>query len=389
MFDRVTTADRIIVVEDDLLYSPDFYEYFLAVSPALDRDPTLWCISAWNDNGFDARVRDANRLLRTHYFPGLGWMLTRKLYKRELEARWPATHWDHWMRQRKQHKGRECVFPEVPRTYHNGVQGTFMDRKTHDKLFAHIKYNTDASVRWQSDAAVASVQQAAYDAALRAELTAAHSVASLEELRGELTADSYAVWYAAKPTRKGAHFKAIAAFFGLWHEFPRGAHSGLHRFYWRGKLMLLVNTGTHADFRSLRPAAAQVFSDSSFAGIAQTLPPGQQLLPRAADKPGVSCDAVCSAAGLKCEQTQFQQVNTCFMLQRHLPCEAGCDNNVGGDQPAYVIASAPDGKLPKTCLINSKPSTFSCTASYPLTRRLCPCVGAKSTAGSGSGSGSR
>ena len=36
---------------DDLDISPDFYEYFSATFPVLHQDPSLWCVSAWNDNG--------------------------------------------------------------------------------------------------------------------------------------------------------------------------------------------------------------------------------------------------------------------------------------------------------------------------------------------------
>ena len=46
-------APCVIVVEDDLRFSPDFYEYFQAVAPILDTDKTAWAVSAWNDNGFD------------------------------------------------------------------------------------------------------------------------------------------------------------------------------------------------------------------------------------------------------------------------------------------------------------------------------------------------
>lgn len=31
----------------------------------------------------------------------------------QLRPKWPRTHWDHWLRDPKQHKGRECVIPEV------------------------------------------------------------------------------------------------------------------------------------------------------------------------------------------------------------------------------------------------------------------------------------
>ena len=47
-------------VTDDLDVSVDFFEYFLATYPLLKEDPTLWCVSAWNDNGKESRIsRDA------------------------------------------------------------------------------------------------------------------------------------------------------------------------------------------------------------------------------------------------------------------------------------------------------------------------------------------
>ena len=55
---NVMNHDSVIIVEDDLDISPDFYEYFHALHPILKADPTLWCVSAWNDNGKEALVSD-------------------------------------------------------------------------------------------------------------------------------------------------------------------------------------------------------------------------------------------------------------------------------------------------------------------------------------------
>lgn len=41
----------VIIVEDDLDIAPDFFEYFRSTYPILRSDPTLWCVSAYNDNG--------------------------------------------------------------------------------------------------------------------------------------------------------------------------------------------------------------------------------------------------------------------------------------------------------------------------------------------------
>ena len=40
-----------VLIPDDLDIAPDFYEYFAATYRVLHSDPSLWCVSAWNDNG--------------------------------------------------------------------------------------------------------------------------------------------------------------------------------------------------------------------------------------------------------------------------------------------------------------------------------------------------
>ena len=53
--------------------------------------------SSWNDDGFDYLVKSPYALRRTGFFPGLGWLMTRALW-RELRPKWPPEHWDHWLR---------------------------------------------------------------------------------------------------------------------------------------------------------------------------------------------------------------------------------------------------------------------------------------------------
>ncbi len=118
---------------------------------------------------------------RTDFFPGLGWLLPRALWENELRSKWPRSHWDHWLREERQHKGRECLYPQVlhvclfgwlvswepisiletvfenksncplfkiPRDFHNGIKGTFMTLDTHNKYFAGVAFNTNQSFRW-------------------------------------------------------------------------------------------------------------------------------------------------------------------------------------------------------------------------------------------------
>ncbi|XP_022799826.1 alpha-1,3-mannosyl-glycoprotein 2-beta-N-acetylglucosaminyltransferase-like [Stylophora pistillata] len=131
----VLHQDTVIIVEDDLEIAPDFFEYFEATKTLLDKDPTVWCVSAWNDNGKTGRVRGNDLLYRTDFFPGLGWMLKKSLWE-ELAPKWPAAFWDDWMRHPEQRRDRACIRPEIPRVVTFGrigvSRGQFFDE--------HLKY---------------------------------------------------------------------------------------------------------------------------------------------------------------------------------------------------------------------------------------------------------
>ncbi|XP_017025298.1 alpha-1,3-mannosyl-glycoprotein 2-beta-N-acetylglucosaminyltransferase [Drosophila kikkawai] len=133
----------VIIVEDDLNVAPDFFEYFLGTHKLLKQDPSLWCVSAWNDNG-KAAVVDASQpelLYRTDFFPGLGWMLTRDLWA-ELSVKWPKSFWDDWIRHPAQRKDRVCIRPEISRTRTFGKIGV-SNGLFFDKYLKHIKLSED------------------------------------------------------------------------------------------------------------------------------------------------------------------------------------------------------------------------------------------------------
>lgn len=114
---------RLIILEEDLRVAPDFFDYFKAMAPLLDSDSTLMAISAFNDNGKESNVQDAARVVRSDFFPGLGWMMTKALWDNELASKWPSGYWDDWLRDPEQRRGRQFLRPEVSRTFHFGTKG--------------------------------------------------------------------------------------------------------------------------------------------------------------------------------------------------------------------------------------------------------------------------
>ncbi len=510
------TAPCVIVVEDDLLFSPDFLEYFMAVGPVLDVDNSVFVVSAWSDNGYIGRVDDPLALSRTEFFPGLGWLLSRRLYKDELEPKWPRNHWDHWLRSWAINRGREIVTPQVPRTFHNGIKGTFMDLNTHNRYFKNIAYNQNKAISWlgvpnKKAAATSELGQQrvgmyltpvslgdveelkrprnrpsgsmevtsfteplasvsedlpayatailpVYEKRVEGLISKCRHVQSAEELVTSLetetkhlstdnveikatdlsTAPILCVWIDVDPDPQyGAPpFEAIARFFGIWHEHRRGAHRGLHEFYWEHKYVLLLNVfrsdelaqNAQMALRSSRGQSGAVQSDQgaapnylqdlyrsqSYAHLkpshVPTIAPtaftislqqkvmyfkqrllmsenGAKVVP--ASQPAMSCDEVCQQMtaeeaitaqpqAWECRPELLLLANTCQAMMSAFSCTAGCGDSLvgfGPEQPAYVIStSTAQHHRPGTCAISANINAATCAAKHEATRRLCVCA---------------
>merc|ERR1719223_553721 len=124
---------HVILLEEDLVVAPDFLTLFQSTAWLLDADDSLFCVSAWNDNGFNGHVASETGLYRTGYFPGLGWMIKRSMWD-ELLPKWPGgdarTGFDHWLRLDITSKHRDCIFPEISRTKHVSIAGANLDVST-------------------------------------------------------------------------------------------------------------------------------------------------------------------------------------------------------------------------------------------------------------------
>ncbi|VDO95294.1 unnamed protein product [Soboliphyme baturini] len=136
-----------VITEDDLEVAKDFFSYFSTTYPLLKKDESLFCISAWNDNGKPGLIENDPTLLhRTDFFPGLGWMLTKDLWN-ELEPKWPQSFWDDWIRASEQRKNRACIRPEISRTA-MALEGKIGVSKGqyYEKHLKHIKLNKDEDI---------------------------------------------------------------------------------------------------------------------------------------------------------------------------------------------------------------------------------------------------
>merc|ERR1719387_559820 len=139
---------QVIFLEEDMEIAPDFFSYFESMLPMLHNDPDLFCVSAWNDNGYTSLVEDPKAVFRTDFFPGLGWMMDRSLWA-EIRDRFAVAYWDEFMRRPDVRKGRQCIRPEISRSFTFGSEGTSQGQFFKDHL-SHIRLN-DVAVDWSQE----------------------------------------------------------------------------------------------------------------------------------------------------------------------------------------------------------------------------------------------
>ena len=393
-FDKRPDAPAVIIVEDDLILSPDFFEYFHAVAPLLELDSTLFLISAWNDNGFKGNVHDPYALQRTEFFPGLGWLLPRVLYKTELEEKWPKEHWDHWLRSPEINKYREIVYPQIPRSFHNGIKGTFMNEETHNRYFRNIAYNRDENISWKNYyvseespikqetlpymLATSDVYEARVNTLLSTQCT---HIGTFQDLVESEPGKILCVWINVNPEPDWNGYQAfeiIGTFFGIWHEHKRASHRGLHEFYWEGRYILLINTWQSRrpvgeqlakNYRAMKPENVHLIErnhfDKSQIDMLRHETINDLRVVKATSK-GVNCDDACSASKYKCRPEYFQFVNSCSKMKEVFD-GCACEHSFGLEQPAYIPEA-------KKCLLTNDVSRSQCGAKHTDTIRICPCT---------------
>jgi len=229
-------TQRVILLEEDLEIASDFFDWFAATAPLLDADPQLMAVSAWNDNGMESFVKDEAAAYRSDFFPGLGWMMPRRIWQ-ELGASWPDAYWDDWLREPAQRRDRHFLRPEVCRTFHYGKRGT--SNSQYGNFLDTIRL-AESHQKWREMDLDYLSTKARWDAHYLSKVRAAPQVQ-----------DKHAALASPEPEVKIAYgdgdFAAMAKTFGVMDNskagVPRTAYQGVVSFWKNGKKIHLVPEG--------------------------------------------------------------------------------------------------------------------------------------------------
>uniref|UniRef100_A0A8C9Y8K3 Protein O-linked-mannose beta-1,2-N-acetylglucosaminyltransferase n=1 Tax=Sander lucioperca TaxID=283035 RepID=A0A8C9Y8K3_SANLU len=239
-------ADYAIVLEEDLDISIDFFSFLSQTVHLLDEDDSLYCISAWNDQGYEHTAEDPALLYRVESMPGLGWVLKKSLYKDELEPKWPTPEklwdWDMWMRMPEQRKGRECIIPDVSRSYHFGIIGLNMNGYFHEVYFKKHKFNTVPNVQLKN---VDGLKRDAYEVEIQSLLKEAevldHTKNPCEDsFLPDSEGKTYVMFIKMETEMDTSTWTELAKCLHVWDLDVRGYHRGMWRLFRKRNHVLVV-----------------------------------------------------------------------------------------------------------------------------------------------------
>ena len=355
-----------IILEDDMIFSQDFLEYFASTVYLLNDDSNeLFCISSWNDYGQNFLNHNDEMLYRTDYFPGLGWLLKKELWINEIESLFPEDHWDHFMRIDTITKNRDCIYPDISRNYNIGEIGSTMDGHWYNQYLRPMQFYKESHVRFR-DLDLSYLEKKNYEQYIIDIFT------KKSKFVGIFPRDSSNIYQQLKQPdiNKYGNFLLIAYYGWNWQQIAnRIGVLETQRTRHQNTIFIKKNNVMYI-FANIRLSPYLKYN----ADLANTLSKmniKNERMQILTGNTGQSCSKTCQEKGLECLEDHFEYVNHCSVLYKYFGCESGClGGQVGEDVPNYVAARKPG--LYQKCLTTDFPP--KCKAKHPTTARICPCA---------------
>ncbi|XP_052781586.1 protein O-linked-mannose beta-1,2-N-acetylglucosaminyltransferase 1-like isoform X2 [Mya arenaria] len=268
-----TKHKYLIVLEEELMLSPDFLYFLAQCTPALDQDDSLLGVSAFNYNGFENSGGNRSLLYRVEDFPGLGFMIKMDIVRNRMRSSLKdccnVRSWNSWSLPlyNSSHYGYMLV-PDVSRVFRQIYEGVNKDEDYLVRMF-----NSPRETNVERIATLVGVQNMTaknYDGLIKELLTKALPInqsfiedcSSTEQLisLGDKNKD-YVLYFQQKTLNQYGVLDKVASCFALVFtdsHLPKNVYKGVIRVTVKSHRILLV--GTKSPFAQMIPKGVKIFS---------------------------------------------------------------------------------------------------------------------------------
>ncbi|XP_042894324.1 protein O-linked-mannose beta-1,2-N-acetylglucosaminyltransferase 1-like [Penaeus japonicus] len=252
------SCSSILLLEDDLEVSVDIFKYLHAVTPLMDRDPTILGISAFNFYGYRDVANNLTQLYRTNQVNNLALYLTSRVVHEELAPKWlPVDSTREWFRSlidiMEEKPESAIVYPEVPRARHRAYRGATINGGIQYNLFRDHVLALTTDYRFEEEE-IARLELSQYEAWLESTLKAS-TVSSFDFCKHDFAyGHNPVVMFVNYNNSKGGDtdWKYTMRCLKTWDIYVEAGWKDVWQFHYHGHLLSIVAYPT-SSFSNLKP----------------------------------------------------------------------------------------------------------------------------------------
>ncbi|CAF3530075.1 unnamed protein product [Rotaria socialis] len=236
------TKDSVIVIEEDLILSPDFLYTLALLSETFQKDETIAGIQLWNPNSYDAVNGSIDLIYRVDNLFGLGYQLKRTFYDKNMKVSFKECCskrvWDKWKFSQSL-PSSSFLMPDISRIFRRPIDGNRMNTKYLEALFNRKRQTSLNPFPPLSN--INTLRKESYDTFLTKSISSATLLKSLEPcdtlnlnmynlIRNQNSSATFKYIYQQESTDDVASLMPVLPCFGLFPQEPLGLYLGVLRF---------------------------------------------------------------------------------------------------------------------------------------------------------------
>ncbi|CAF1042224.1 unnamed protein product [Rotaria sordida] len=236
-----SNKDKIIVIEEDLILSPDFLYTLALLSETFRKDETIGAIQMWNPNSYDIINGSVELIYRVDQFYGLGYLLRRSFYEKNMKDSFKdccsKRVWEKWTF--SDTPSSSFLMPDVSRVFRRPIDGNRINTKHVETLFNRRRRTCLNPFPPLSNIDI--LRKDKYDAQLTKSVNSATLIKSSEGcetinnnvynlIQSQNTSNTFKYVYHQESLNDVASLLPILSCFELFPYEPLGLYHGILRF---------------------------------------------------------------------------------------------------------------------------------------------------------------